>query len=342
MLNTWSKRIYASVTEGYGEPEAGAFADFAFNVDPALMELGDVFDDAESEAGAADGAAAGFVHPVKALKEAGVVLGGNAGSLILDFNDRALVLLKGFQGDGGFGMGVFDRVLDEIEHGLLKERGVQGRAKPVFGFEPQVQVSACGGVFDEGKDIFEQRSDFTAGHAFGSMGTFDTGEGEKIIDNVDHALGLHENSVVIFADGLGVAGFLGEQFCVAFDGGEGGAQFMGDVGNKVLAQRFEAAEGGDILHENDNPFGLVAVDQQRSAELNDAVLFVLALESEVGLFHVAAGEKIVDHGKQGGVPAELVEGFSLTADGVSGFEPLGGHGIDAGDVKVIVEYENAF
>ena len=191
------------------EAEAGAFAEFAFDIDGAVVELGDVFDDAEAEAGAADGAAAGFVDPVEAFEEAGVVLRGDAGAVVLDFDHGVVALLVGFEGDGGFGVGVFDRILDEIEDGLLEERRVQHSGEAVFGFDFEGQVPSLGGVFGEGDGVFEEGAHFATADAFGSVGTFDAGEGEEVVDDVDHAFGLHEDAVAVFLHGFPVVGFFG-------------------------------------------------------------------------------------------------------------------------------------
>ncbi len=62
--------------------EGAAPARFADHLDPAPMDLDNMFDDGQPQAGAAQPAAAGLVHPVKTLEEPGQSGGGDALALI--------------------------------------------------------------------------------------------------------------------------------------------------------------------------------------------------------------------------------------------------------------------
>lgn len=58
-----------------------------------MMRLRDVLDNRQAEAGAAEFAAAGLVHPIETLKEAGVVLAGNTAAGILHGDQHAALRL---------------------------------------------------------------------------------------------------------------------------------------------------------------------------------------------------------------------------------------------------------
>ena len=60
-------------------PEGAAVADVAGDRDTAAVRMGDVFDDGEAQAGAAEVATASLVDAVEALEEPGQVLSSDAG-----------------------------------------------------------------------------------------------------------------------------------------------------------------------------------------------------------------------------------------------------------------------
>jgi hypothetical protein len=67
---------------GKGASSAGR----AFNGYLAAVGLGDVLDNRKPEPGTAQLAAAGFIDPVKALKQPGQVFFGNADTLVFNAN----------------------------------------------------------------------------------------------------------------------------------------------------------------------------------------------------------------------------------------------------------------
>ena len=81
---------------------------------------------------------------------------------------------------------------------------------------------------------------------------FDLGEGEQVFGETVHAAGVFEN------DGHELAGVIGqihlvfeEGFDVAGDGGERGAQLVGDVGDEVAAGFLSALDFGDVMENGD-------------------------------------------------------------------------------------------
>ena len=75
--------------------EGAALAELALNRDIAGMGLCNVFNNGKSKAGAAHGAAAGLVYPVKPFKKPRQMLFGDANSLISDLDLYFGVMLMG-------------------------------------------------------------------------------------------------------------------------------------------------------------------------------------------------------------------------------------------------------
>ncbi len=74
--------------------ETAAFSQPAFNRNMAAMGLGNVFDDGQPQTGSPHVAAAGFVHPVEALKETRQMLLGNTDTVVLNADDDIGILPK--------------------------------------------------------------------------------------------------------------------------------------------------------------------------------------------------------------------------------------------------------
>lgn len=79
-----------------GNAEDSAFAEFAFDVDAAVHAFENVLNDGKAEAGAADGARAGFINTIEALEDAGQIIGWNADARISNC-DANLAMGKGRQ-----------------------------------------------------------------------------------------------------------------------------------------------------------------------------------------------------------------------------------------------------
>ena len=86
--------------------------------------LNDVLDNGKTQAGAAEFAAAGLVHPVKPFKQTRDVDGGNAHALVCYADDHIVILLSGINPDAAFFRAVFNGIFNQIDQGLLKKRGV--------------------------------------------------------------------------------------------------------------------------------------------------------------------------------------------------------------------------
>ena len=71
------------------DAERGALVGLAFDADVAAEGLGEVLDDGEAEAGAAELAGAGFIDAVEPLEDAGEVLLGDADAGVGDLERQA-------------------------------------------------------------------------------------------------------------------------------------------------------------------------------------------------------------------------------------------------------------
>src|SRR5688572_18504966 len=111
--------------EGEGDVEGAAPADFANAPGAAVVAFGDGFDEGEAEAGAFDVAGGALFDAVEFLEEAYLILGGDAGAIVLDADDDFGAYRAGFeagsQGDLAAVGGVFDGVVDEVGDGLANE-----------------------------------------------------------------------------------------------------------------------------------------------------------------------------------------------------------------------------
>ena len=92
----------------------------AGDFDAAAVDLGDVFDDGEAEAGAAHFPAAGAVDAVEAFEDSGEVFGGDAETVVGDFEEDVAVFGFGCGADFAVVAGVFDGVVDEVGDGALE------------------------------------------------------------------------------------------------------------------------------------------------------------------------------------------------------------------------------
>src|SRR5512143_3676796 len=92
----------------------------ALDLDPAAVGLHDMLHDGESEAGPPGVAGAIPVDPVEAFENPGVMLLRNPDPRIRYANDLAVIPLFGRDRNGASGLGVFDRVVDQVYHHLFE------------------------------------------------------------------------------------------------------------------------------------------------------------------------------------------------------------------------------
>lgn len=89
-----------------------AFSYLAFDFKLAVVAFEDVFDDGETEAGSALRAVTSAINTVEALGQSWNVFFGDAGAVILHFEDEIVVVFFPEDVDSAFGLGITDRVKD--------------------------------------------------------------------------------------------------------------------------------------------------------------------------------------------------------------------------------------
>ena len=116
---------------GEGHRDGGAHAYGAFQMNLGAVMLRHMLDNGETQAGAAGGPAVAFVHPVKALKDAVLVLRRDADAGVGDTN----AVLREENADGAVGPVVANGVVNEIVNQLSKLPlvSVDGAFRPLNG-----------------------------------------------------------------------------------------------------------------------------------------------------------------------------------------------------------------
>src|SRR5262245_49939305 len=103
------------------DEEAGAFADFALDGDFAAVGFDDGFDEAETEAEAALGAA--FVDAVEALPDAVELRFGDAFAGVGDVDQKGAVVLLRMDSNPALLGSVLDGIVHQIAEGALEAPG---------------------------------------------------------------------------------------------------------------------------------------------------------------------------------------------------------------------------
>ena len=114
------------------------------------MRVHNGFADGQAESGAAAGASAGFVSPVKALEDLRQILGGDAHAGVGDGEDGSTIFRAGAEADFAVGLIVVDRVSEQVGEDLCQVVGVAEG----FG-ERQVTVDLKAALAGERTDAFD-------------------------------------------------------------------------------------------------------------------------------------------------------------------------------------------
>ena len=167
-----------------------------------------------------------------------------------------------------------------------------------------------------------------------AAGRFEAGEGEEVVEEVEHAAPflLHEGGEFPALRG-GQVGMVGEGFEEAVDDGERGAQFVRDVGDEGGAAGVELFGAADVLADEE----LVVFVEGGEDELQGAA----------GLFAVRQGEfegvgvfaRLLQEAVEFGVAHEV--GQDVAAVAVLQVEVVGGEAVHPVDAFVRVEDDDA-
>ena len=310
----WRGRVWVREIVGETDGEGGFEAERAVDGDGAAVGFDGAADDGEAEAGAFDFLAMVFGDAVEAFEDEGEVGAWDADAVVGDADDGGGTVAD--HGDGDFEIAwliFLEGVFDEIEEDLVPVEAVALDLVSAGGRELEAEAGAF--FFDERGEAFDdvfgafaagEGSGAEAGDAFFADG-FEFGEGEHVLDDAGDAFAVFLHRDEGFAGHGGVVDVAFEEvFEVAVDDGERGPQFVGGIGDEVLADLF----------------GFVAIG------------FVADDDAEVSAWGVA-GE--LDWG--GGDDEEAFIGEVAADDGAAEFffGPFGSGGVEAAD-----ELEDAF
>ena len=222
------------------------------------MGLYEGLGDGQAQAAATVGARAGPVGAVEALSDAGQVLGGDAEALVYHLHpyhrfapgEARLQRAGGgsppwcgvlrppavhVDGDGAAGPRVLDGVVQQVDQHLLDAVRVglgHGRSGAGLHLQDHPAGPGPGGQFGRGGPGQLRHVEGPALQVQGLR--VGAGKDQQVVDQPDEAVGLalHRLQKSVTHGGV-VHGASAEGLHGALDGGEGGAQLVGDVGHKV-------------------------------------------------------------------------------------------------------------
>lgn len=296
------------------------------------MGLGGVTDEAETDADAAGFAAEFGAAAVELFEDPFVVGFGDARALVVD---RELEVC-GFgggeaDGDGGSGRGMFEGVVDEVDEGLMDGGSVPvgfGQGGGVIGeFGSDEDVGGGGGGFHESDGFVDQADGVDGFELVFLAALLDPGVVEDVGDEAGEATTFLDDEVEVFLL-LGGAGdgFLFEAFGEESDGGDGGAEFVGDAGDEGGLHFGElelAVEGAAGVPESEGGGGGGGGDEESVSELAAADIREeqfrageRELDAEVGALGGGHGSSGV--GAENGVDIGDIDPLVIEFDGFVG------------------------
>ncbi len=275
---------------GEGEGEGGSFlVVVVVEPDAAAVGLDDVFDDGEAESGASLFAGAGFVDAEEAFEDALAGVFGDAGSVVGDVDDDGVVVVGavGVDADVAAGLAVFDAVVDEVLDDLVDSVGVCPDLDLVLDVGGEGDGAGLGAVLEVVKDSLDEGGEGDLGVVHGDLAGFELGEGKEVFDEVGEAVAVFLDFLEEAFLVLGVGGISVEQgFDATFDHGEGGAEFVVDVGDEVFASVFKEFDLGEVVEEDDDAGLGVGVFESGGAD-GEVTAFCAGCEGEFSAGDVA-------------------------------------------------------
>ena len=212
------------------------------------MQLDEVADDGEAEAGAARLARARLVHAVEALEDPRQLRLGDAVAGVGNGQAHPRAFGPGAEQD----MAVFRRVgrgvLDEIaQHVVQLGRIAAHHAGVRRDGNRDVLTALLDARLQVGHDAAEQPLDRALGEFEGFLAGIEAGEAQEILHEAFHARGMPRDDLEELLCVGGLAGVVEQRFDVAANGGERRAQFVRDVGDEVAADAVGPAQVGDVV-----------------------------------------------------------------------------------------------
>ncbi|CAM4153179.1 hypothetical protein JAAN108728_13830 [Janibacter anophelis] len=225
------------------------------DLDVAAVVGADVLDDRQAETGAAGGPGAGGVHPVEALEDAGLLVLGDARPLVGDGDLDRVALQARAHADRGVGVGVGDRVADEVAHGGDEHVLVAAHVQVLGDLVGQGDVLGLGldaqvleGERDDVLDLDELR-------VLQDRRALEPGELDDLLDQARqaHRLTLHPTGEAV--DGLGVVLGVHDRLGEQGDATDRRLELVADVGDEVASGLLDAAALGLVVDEQQHVLG---------------------------------------------------------------------------------------
>ena len=159
----------------------------------------------------------------------------------------------GGDGDVATGRSVLDGIVEEILQHVAEQGGIAahgGKLRRHGDFQSDfLAVGFEQGGFGAGFDKFQQPD---GGKFEFQFAGFDAREFEEIVSEARETNGMVADDFQEAAIVFGIVEGAGEQgFGEALNGGERRLEFVGDVGDEILAHTLEAAEFGDVVKHDD-------------------------------------------------------------------------------------------
>lgn len=204
------------------------------------------------------------IDAVEPLKQAGMVFGGDTRPLINYLDGDAVLEAGGRDAEPGLCRGVLDGVIDEVAEGVLEGFDVDGDLQILRQIEDELQAALLDAGSEAVDDLVDERGEALAIQREVAGPGLDAGEVEDVLDEGVEAAGVPVDDAEHGGEVGGEVGLLLQQaLAVAEDGGDGGAQFMGDVGHEFAAGALGEPDGGDV---EDDAEAACAVGQRHAAQ----------------------------------------------------------------------------
>ena len=335
---------------GERDDEFRAHTGAAFGVDGPVVGFDGTFDDTETEASAFDflrGVVLG--DAVEAFEDEGEVFVGDADAVVADAEDGGVG--GGGHADGDEEPGVsgvfFEGVLHKVEENLVPVEAI-ARELVVGG---EIEMAAGLFAFKEGMEAFE---DTVEAFAAGEMLVLEVGDGVGFggfkFGNVEHVLDeVREAFAVLLHDGEGaldggaVVDVAFEKiFEIAVDDGEGGAEFVGSIGDEIPPDLLGFLAAGLVADDEAELLGAVGKDADGRG-IEDEIAFLRATTGVDGDDEFILMRAVL-HGmglREKGTDAGVRENLRETASGEigRGAEDFAGPGVGIEDFAIGGEEE---
>ena len=242
--------------------DAGAFSGLALDLQIAAVGLGDVLDDGEAEAGAAELPGTRLVHAVEPLGEPGQVLFRDAAARVRHGQrhpGRAVAVRPLFEActDPHLAAvgGVLEGVVDQIDEQLLQAIFVAQDVRRLgAGIGAETDELLVGLIAKQLQHAVQQRLRSHMLHPHVGVAHLQVRQGQQIVDEPAQALGVARDDVEELPRQLRVAGRVVQQrLGVALYSGQRRTHLMGDVGDEIGADLFQPLHLGNLVEHQHVP-----------------------------------------------------------------------------------------